>query len=73
MKPPQTITLTDVAQGSPPVDVTAVLTDVLFKLIDNPVNALLPAVRIQRRIITVPFQPFHHLIAAGPSKNDNFQ
>jgi serine/threonine transporter len=38
---PQTITLTDVAQGSPPVDVTAVLTDVLFKLIDNPVNALL--------------------------------
>ena len=38
---PQTITLTEVAQGSPPVDVTAVLTDVLFKLIDNPVNALL--------------------------------
>jgi len=38
---PQTITLTDVAQGSPPVDVTAVLTTVLFQLIDNPVNALL--------------------------------
>jgi serine/threonine transporter len=38
---PQTITLTDVAQGSPPVDVTAVLTAVLFQLIDNPVNALL--------------------------------
>ncbi len=38
---PQTIALTDVAQGSPPVDVTAVLTAVLFQLIDNPVNALL--------------------------------
>ncbi|MEH6634591.1 MAG: serine/threonine transporter SstT [Halioglobus sp.] len=38
---PQTITLTAVAQGSPPVDVTEVLADVLFKLIDNPVNALL--------------------------------
>ena len=38
---PQTIALTEVAQGSPPVAVSAVLTDVLFKLIDNPVNALL--------------------------------
>jgi len=38
---PQTIALTDVAQGSPPVAVTAVLADVMFKLIDNPVNALL--------------------------------
>jgi len=38
---PQTIALTEVAQGSPPVAVSAVLADVLFKLIDNPVNALL--------------------------------
>ncbi|MBN7796201.1 serine/threonine transporter SstT [Parahaliea mediterranea] len=38
---PQEIALTDVAEGSPPVAVTAVLSDVLFKLIDNPVNALL--------------------------------
>jgi serine/threonine transporter len=38
---PQTIALTDAVEGSPPVAVTAVLTDVLFKLIDNPVNALL--------------------------------
>lgn len=38
---PQSIALTDVAQGSPPVNVGEVLTDVLFKLIDNPVNALL--------------------------------
>ncbi|WP_116365364.1 serine/threonine transporter SstT [Parahaliea mediterranea] len=38
---PQTIALTDVAEGSPPVAVGAVLADVLFKLIDNPVNALL--------------------------------
>lgn len=38
---PQTIALSDVAQGSPPVAVSGVLADVLFKLIDNPVNALL--------------------------------
>jgi serine/threonine transporter len=38
---PQTIALTEVAEGSPPVAVSAVLADVLFKLIDNPVNALL--------------------------------
>ena len=38
---PQTIALTDVAEGSPPAEVSAVLTDVLFKLIDNPVNALI--------------------------------
>ncbi|TXS95245.1 serine/threonine transporter SstT [Parahaliea maris] len=38
---PQQIALTDVAEGSPPVAVSAVLADVLFKLIDNPVNALL--------------------------------
>lgn len=38
---PQTLTLTEVAEGSPPVAVTAVLREVLFKLIDNPINALL--------------------------------
>ncbi len=38
---PQTIALSVVAEGNPPVQVTAVLTDVLFKLIDNPVNALI--------------------------------
>jgi serine/threonine transporter len=38
---PQTIALSAVAEGNPPVQVTAVLTDVLFKLIDNPVNALI--------------------------------
>jgi serine/threonine transporter len=38
---PQVIALTDVAEGSPPVAVTGVLADVLFKLIDNPINALL--------------------------------
>lgn len=38
---PQVIALTEVAAGSPPVAVSAVLKDVLFKLIDNPVNALL--------------------------------
>jgi serine/threonine transporter len=38
---PQTLTLTEAAEGSPPAEVTAVLKDVLFKLIDNPVNALL--------------------------------
>ncbi|MBA6412650.1 serine/threonine transporter SstT [Parahaliea sp. F7430] len=38
---PQSIALTDVAEGSPPVAVTAVLADVLFKLIDNPINAIL--------------------------------
>jgi serine/threonine transporter len=38
---PQTIALSEGAAGSPPLAVTAVLTDVLFKLIDNPVNALL--------------------------------
>jgi serine/threonine transporter len=38
---PQVIALRESAEGSPPAEVTAVLTDVLFKLIDNPVNALL--------------------------------
>lgn len=38
---PQTIALSETAAGSPPLAVTAVLADVLFKLIDNPVNALL--------------------------------
>ncbi len=38
---PQTIALSEGATGSPPLAVTAVLADVLFKLIDNPVNALL--------------------------------
>ena len=38
---PQTIVLTESAEGAPPVAVTDVLGDVLFKLIDNPVNALL--------------------------------
>jgi len=37
---PQTIALRAAAEGSPPVAVTAVLSDVLFKLVDNPVNAL---------------------------------
>jgi serine/threonine transporter len=38
---PQTIALSEAAAGSPPLAVGAVLKDVLFKLIDNPVNALL--------------------------------
>lgn len=38
---PQTIALSAVAEGNPPVQVTSVLTGVLFKLIDNPVNALM--------------------------------
>ncbi|MEP4148874.1 MAG: serine/threonine transporter SstT [Halioglobus sp.] len=38
---PQTIALTSAAEGAPPEAVGSVLTDVLFKLIDNPVNALL--------------------------------
>lgn len=38
---PQTIALTAAAEGSPPVAVSAVLADVLFNLIDNPINALL--------------------------------
>ncbi len=38
---PQQIALTEVAAGSPPLAVGAVLSDVLFKLVDNPVNALL--------------------------------
>ncbi len=38
---PQEIVLSGVAGGSPPVAVSDVLSDVLFKLIDNPVNALL--------------------------------
>jgi serine/threonine transporter len=38
---PQTIALRETAQGTPPAAVTAVLGDVLFKLVDNPVNALL--------------------------------
>jgi serine/threonine transporter len=38
---PQTLVLTDAAEGAPPVAVAAVLSNVLFSLIDNPVNALL--------------------------------
>ena len=38
---PQTIVLRETVEGSPPAEVSAVLLDVLFKLIDNPVNALL--------------------------------
>lgn len=38
---PQTIALSEIAQGNPPAQVTSVLTDVLFKLIDNPINALM--------------------------------
>jgi serine/threonine transporter len=38
---PQTITLSEVATGSPPVAVSSVLKAVLFSLIDNPINALL--------------------------------
>ena len=38
---PQTIALTRAAEGTPPAAVSSVLKDVLFKLVDNPVNALL--------------------------------
>ena len=38
---PQTIALSEIAQGNPPAEVSSVLRDVLFKLIDNPVNALM--------------------------------
>jgi len=38
---PQTIALSAIAEGNPPAEVTSVLTDVLFKLIDNPINALI--------------------------------
>jgi len=38
---PQTLVLASAAEGSPPAAVSSVLTDVLFSLIDNPVNALL--------------------------------
>jgi serine/threonine transporter len=38
---PQTLVLKDVAEGAPPVAVSAVLNNVLFSLIDNPINALL--------------------------------
>jgi serine/threonine transporter len=38
---PQTIVLRQAAEGSPPVAVTSVLRDVLFQLVDNPINALL--------------------------------
>ena len=38
---PQTLTLSGAAEGAPPVAVSSVLRDVLFKLVDNPVNALL--------------------------------
>ncbi|GAB5414880.1 MAG: serine/threonine transporter SstT [Congregibacter sp.] len=38
---PQTLTLSVAAEGSPPSAVGGVLSDVLFKLVDNPVNALL--------------------------------
>jgi serine/threonine transporter len=37
---PQSIALTEAAEGSPPVAVSSVLAGVLFKLIDNPVNAV---------------------------------
>ena len=40
---PQTLALTSAAEGSPPSAVGSVLADVLFKLVDNPVNALLTA------------------------------
>ena len=38
---PQSLVLVDAAEGSPPAAVGSVLADVLFKLVDNPVNALL--------------------------------
>jgi len=38
---PQSLVLVDAAQGAPPEAVGGVLRDVLFKLVDNPVNALL--------------------------------
>jgi len=38
---PQTIALNEAAQGNPPAEVTSVLKDVLFKIIDNPINALI--------------------------------
>jgi serine/threonine transporter len=38
---PQVIALREAVEGSPPAEVSAVLMDVLFKLIDNPVNALM--------------------------------
>jgi serine/threonine transporter len=38
---PQTIALTRAAEGTPPAAVSSVLKDVLFKLVDNPFNALL--------------------------------
>lgn len=38
---PQTILLSGVAEGSPPVAMSSVLVTVLFSLIDNPINALL--------------------------------
>lgn len=38
---PQTIALSGAAAGAPPEAVGSVLRDVLFKLIDNPINALL--------------------------------
>jgi len=38
---PQTLALTATAEGAPPVAVSGVLVSVMFKLIDNPINALL--------------------------------
>lgn len=38
---PQTLALASAAEGSPPSEVGSVLRDVLFKLVDNPINALL--------------------------------
>ena len=38
---PQTLALSGVADGAPPDAVGGVLIDVLFKLVDNPINALL--------------------------------
>lgn len=38
---PQTLTLIGAAEGAPPAAVSNVLREVLFKLVDNPINALL--------------------------------
>jgi serine/threonine transporter len=38
---PQTLSLAGAAEGSPPAAVGSVLRDVLFKLVDNPIHALL--------------------------------
>ncbi|WOJ96200.1 serine/threonine transporter SstT [Congregibacter brevis] len=38
---PQTLSLSGAADGAPPAAVASVLRDVLFKMVDNPINALL--------------------------------